>query len=177
MADLTPNSKPDRHAQRRALLELAIGYLLILFVIWTPRPWQRVLWLVAVAGIAAITCLSIKGSVTREAFRAMGLRKENFLRSLWVVGVALVLAAVAFVAGVDKATLQFPVSPATGEGGLLVSSRPSGATRSGPSCNSSCCRAFFCCGCCASCPARDQPPSQQRACLPSRICPIRSWRR
>jgi hypothetical protein len=119
MADLTPNSKPDRHAQRRALLELAIGYLLILFVIWTPRPWQRVLWLVAVAGIAAITCLSIKGSA-REAFRAMGLRKENFLRSLWVVGVALMVAAVALVAGVDKATLEFPVSPTTGEGGLLV---------------------------------------------------------
>jgi hypothetical protein len=132
MADLTPNSKLDKQAQRRALFELAIGYLLILVVIWTPRPWQRVLWLVAVAGIAVITCLSIKGSTgkgsagkgsagsTREAFRDLGLRKENFLRSLWVVGVALVLASVALVLAVDRSTLELPVSPTTHEGGLLV---------------------------------------------------------
>jgi hypothetical protein len=127
MTDSTPASKPDKQGQRRALFELAIGYVLIMVVIWTPRPWERVLWLVAVAGIAAITCLSIKGSAgtgsagsAREAFRAMGLRKENFLRSLWVVGVALALAAVALIAGVDKATLEFPVSPTTHEGGLLV---------------------------------------------------------
>ena len=122
MADLKPNSKPDKQAQRRALVELAIGYLLILIVIWTPRPWQRVLWLVAVASIAVITCLSIKRTTgsTREAFRDLGLRKENFLRSLWVVGVALVLAAIAVVIAVDRSTLELPVSPATGEGGLLV---------------------------------------------------------
>jgi hypothetical protein len=119
MADLTPTSNPDKQAQRRTLLELAIGYVLILAVIWTPRPWQRVLWIVAVAGIAVMTCLSIKGS-TSEAFRAIGLRKENFLRSLWVVGVALVLAAIAVVIAARMNTLELPVSPTTGEGGLLV---------------------------------------------------------
>lgn len=126
--DLSPNTgKPNKRVQQRALVELAVGYLLILLVIWTPRPWQRVLWLVAVAGVATITCMSIKESAgesspgsTREAFRAMGLRKENFLRSLWVVGVALVLAGIAVVIAVKSNTLQLPVSPTTGEGGPLV---------------------------------------------------------
>ncbi len=122
MAESVPTSNSDMHAKRRALIELAIGYVLILLVIWTPRPWQRFLWLVAVAGVAAIICLSIKAFTgsTREAFRAMGLRKENFLRSLWVVGAALALAAIAVVIAAKMNTLELPVSPTTGEGGPLI---------------------------------------------------------
>ncbi len=119
MADSEETSKPGKHARRRALIELAIGYLLILAVIWTPRPWQRLLWLVAVAAVAAITCLSLK-TFAPDGFRSFGLRKENFLRSLWVVGAALALAITAVVIAERMNTLELPLSPTTGEGGLLV---------------------------------------------------------
>jgi len=75
-------------------------------VIWTPRPWERVLWLVAVAGIACqFTCLSNQricghriGGIPRVKLSApWACARRNFLRSLWVVGVALALAAVALI--------------------------------------------------------------------------------
>jgi membrane protease YdiL (CAAX protease family) len=75
--------------RRRDVLELAIGYALILLVIWTPRPWQRLLYGVAAVFLVAVTWRSFEGA------RAMGLRSENLLRSLWIVGVALLFAGVA----------------------------------------------------------------------------------
>jgi hypothetical protein len=80
------NSKRSR---RRELAEIAVAYGLILMVIWTPRPWQRYLWLVAVFGVGVIIASSWPGC------RTMGLRTRNFFRSLWVVGAALVFAALA----------------------------------------------------------------------------------
>jgi hypothetical protein len=77
--------------RRRDGLELAIGYSLILLVIWTPRPWQRLLYCVAAIFLVIVTWRSF------ESVRAMGLRTENLLRSLWVVVVALLLAGVALV--------------------------------------------------------------------------------
>ena len=76
-------------SRRRDFIELAVAYGLILLVIWTPRPWQRMLWWVAAAAVVAIASISFEG------LQAMGLRRENFLRSLWVVGVALLVSAVA----------------------------------------------------------------------------------
>lgn len=78
-------------SRRRELIELAAGYGLILAVIWTPRPWQRGLYAVAALTLAAMMALSFR------SLGAMGLRRENFLRSIWVVGAAL-LAAAGFVA-------------------------------------------------------------------------------
>ncbi|MGP8225563.1 MAG: type II CAAX prenyl endopeptidase Rce1 family protein [Terracidiphilus sp.] len=75
--------------RRRDMVELAVAYALILLVVWTPRPWQQLFWWVAAAAIAAITALSF------ESWQAMGLRRANFFRSLWIVGVALLAAAVA----------------------------------------------------------------------------------
>jgi hypothetical protein len=78
---------------------------LILLVIWTPRPWQRYLWWVAAASVLIITCISFDGR------RAMGLRTANFGRSLWVVGVALLLAGAAVLVAARLHTLRLPHGP------------------------------------------------------------------
>jgi hypothetical protein len=92
-------------SKRREILELAIPYALILLVCWTPRPWQRVLWMVAAASIVAITCVSFDGR------QAMGLRATNILRSLWVVVAALAAAVVAVLVAARLHTLHVPPSP------------------------------------------------------------------
>ncbi len=89
----------------RDILELAIPYCLILLVCWTPRPWQRVLWIVAAASVTAITCVSFEG------LKAMGLRPANFFRSFWVVGVALAAAALAVTVAARLRTLHVPPGP------------------------------------------------------------------
>lgn len=86
----------------RDVAEIAIAYGLILMVIWTPRPWQQMLWWVAVLGIAVIIGSSFEG------FHAMGLRAGNFFRSLWVVGAALVVSAVAVAISARLHTLRAP---------------------------------------------------------------------
>jgi len=91
-------------SKRRDLAELAVSYGLILIVCWTPRPWQRLLWLVAAADIVAITWLSFDG------LKAMGLRTANFFGSLWVVGAALGMSAVAVVVAARLHTLHVPGS-------------------------------------------------------------------
>ncbi len=71
----------------RDLFELALGYALILSVIWTPNPAQRVLYWITLATVVIITVLR------RDSLKALGLGGEGFLRSLWVAGLALLLAA------------------------------------------------------------------------------------
>jgi membrane protease YdiL (CAAX protease family) len=75
--------------KRRALLEVFIGYGLILFAIWTPLPWQRVIGSAALAWVLIATVISFDG------WSAMGLRISGSSHSLWMVGVALLLAGVA----------------------------------------------------------------------------------
>jgi membrane protease YdiL (CAAX protease family) len=97
-----PASARSRH---RDFVELAAAYGLILLVIWTPRPWQRILWWVAAAAIVAIASTSFEG------LHAMGLRRENFLRSLWVACLALLVSAAAVVLAVSLRTLHVPATP------------------------------------------------------------------
>ncbi|MGA2852354.1 MAG: CPBP family intramembrane glutamic endopeptidase [Terracidiphilus sp.] len=97
--------RADTRSRRRVLLELLIPYLLILVVCWTPRPWQRVLWLVAAASIVIITCISFDG------LDAMGLRKTNFLRSSWVAAAALAIGIAAAVVAAHLQTLHVPDGP------------------------------------------------------------------
>lgn len=87
-------------SRRRDLAELAVAYGLILAVIWTPRPLQKMLWWLAVAVLAVLIVTSWEGA------RATGLRGTNFLRSLWVVGAALVLAAAAIALSAHLHTLR-----------------------------------------------------------------------
>jgi hypothetical protein len=82
--------------------ELAIAYALIMLVIWTPRPWQRLLWWIAAGAVVAISAVSFNG------LKPMGLRATNFFRSLWVPGAALLLAGVASVIAMQLHTLHLP---------------------------------------------------------------------
>lgn len=91
----------------RDLLQLAVGYVLILAVIWSPRAAQRPLYILAVLFIAATTWASFDG------WTAMGLRRTNFLRSLWAPAVALALASIAVLVAIRYQTLH-PV------GGILL---------------------------------------------------------
>jgi hypothetical protein len=95
-------SPPEPHtlSKRRALLELALGYGLILLVLWTPRPWQRPLYVLATLVIAAIFCI---GYTTAKS---MGLRTENFFRSLWIVGIALLISAASIGLAINFQTLH-----------------------------------------------------------------------
>jgi hypothetical protein len=89
-------------SKRRIAVELGITYALILLVIWTPRPWQKLLWWVAAAAVVIVAGLSFKG------FKAMGLRTANFFPSLWVAGAALLMAAVAVLVAAELHTLHLP---------------------------------------------------------------------
>lgn len=94
-----------RRSQQRNWIEIAVAYGLIMSVVWTPRPWQRFLWVVAAAGIVLLTSLSFDG------WKTMGFRAANFRRSLWIPGAALALAAAAVVLAAWMHTLLLPSSP------------------------------------------------------------------
>jgi membrane protease YdiL (CAAX protease family) len=107
MADApVPNPTPfaARHTRVRDLAEILIAYGLIMMVIWTPRAAQRVLWLAAVVGLLAMIWLSFDG------WAAVGMRKTNLFRSLWIVGAALVLSAAAMLIALRLGTLHLPAT-------------------------------------------------------------------
>ncbi len=89
-------------SKRRVWIEIAVAYGLILAVIWTPRPWQRFLWIVAAAAVVGLTSISFEG------WKAMGLRAANLGRSLWIAGVALAMAGVALLIAASMHTLHVP---------------------------------------------------------------------
>jgi membrane protease YdiL (CAAX protease family) len=96
---------PDKLTPGRrlwAFCELAIGYVLILAVIWTARPVQRWLFWLAIAWFV----FAIVGSF--PGWKAMGCCASGFWRSAWVVGVALVLAGSAVALAGNLHTLHHP---------------------------------------------------------------------
>jgi hypothetical protein len=94
------------------VIELVLGYALILLVIWTPRPWQRGIY------FASILFLVIAMGRSFESAQAMGLRKTNLLRSLWVVGAALLLAGAVITVAEHLHTLHW-AELSGGTAGLL----------------------------------------------------------
>jgi membrane protease YdiL (CAAX protease family) len=96
------------HSRRSALVELCITYGLILVVIWSPRPEQKIFWGFAATAVVVCTIRSFDGTA------AMGLRKAGFLRSLWVVGVALALCGLAVFIALHVNTLRMPPGGAWG---------------------------------------------------------------
>ena len=86
----------------RAATEAAIAYVLILAVIWSPRPTQRWLWWVAAGALALITAICWDGG------KAMGLRPASVLRPQWVVGAALMMAAAEIAIAAHLHTLKLP---------------------------------------------------------------------
>ena len=89
--------------RRRDRLELSVAYGLILLAIWTPPPEQELLSLAALAWVLLATRLSFDGWST------LGMSSTGFLRSLWVVGAAFLLA---FSAGLLASRLQTLHTPA-----------------------------------------------------------------
>lgn len=100
-----PENSVAANRRRRDLLELAAGYVLILAVIWTPRPWQRLLFYIAAAFLVAVLWLSFAG------WKTMGLRTANLARSAWVAGLALLVAAIAMLVAARMHTLLLPSGP------------------------------------------------------------------
>jgi membrane protease YdiL (CAAX protease family) len=94
-----------RRSRRRDLFEMIGTYALILAVIWTPRPWQWWLWMVAATAVIVISALSFDG------WKRMGLTAENLWRSLWVVAAVLAVAAAAVVVAAQLNTLRTPETP------------------------------------------------------------------
>lgn len=105
-AEAIRRNRARAHSKQRDALEISIAYVLILSVIWTPKPLQSWLWWVAAATVTVITVISWEG------LDAMGLRRRNFLRSLWVVGAAIAVAAIAVAFAARLHTLDL-------RGGLL----------------------------------------------------------
>jgi membrane protease YdiL (CAAX protease family) len=85
--------------------ELFIGYALILAAIWTPRPLQHWLYFIALGWFAVSITLSF------ESWKAMGCCVAGFWRSSWIIGVALILAAVATWFAATLHTLHHPGEP------------------------------------------------------------------
>jgi len=85
--------------------ELLIGYCLILAVIWTPRPLQHWLYVIALGWFIVSIFLSFEG------WKAMGCCVAGFWRSSWVVGIAVVMAAVATFFASSLHTLHHPGGP------------------------------------------------------------------
>src|ERR1700733_29057 len=94
-----------RRRRRRDLLELSVGYGLILVALWTPRQWQKFPSLAALIWIVLVTFLSFEG------WRAMGLGVSRLPRSIWVVGVSMGLAALAGLLASKLHTLHLPGGP------------------------------------------------------------------
>jgi hypothetical protein len=99
--DTTSTNQPQN---ARPLVELCIGYGLILATIWTPRPYQHWLWWIASTWVVLTTVLSFPG------WAAMGFRRGGFVSSLWVVFAAGIVSASAIIVAIHLDTLRRPIS-------------------------------------------------------------------
>lgn len=105
VADSIPDAQSRVQRDYRDLIELAVGYALIMLAIWSPRPWQRSCDWLALVWVLAVTVIGFDG------FTENGLREKGLLRSFWVVETALLLAGVAIVIAARLDTLRLPSTP------------------------------------------------------------------
>jgi membrane protease YdiL (CAAX protease family) len=104
---LEPSQQPylaGVREMRRPLLELCVGYGLILATIWSPRPVQHWLYWIAVAFVLLTAWASFPG------WAAMGFRRGGFAASMWVVLAALIVSVAAIIVSRDLNTLRHPIS-------------------------------------------------------------------
>lgn len=94
-----------RRARRQAIFEITTGYLLILVVIWTPRPWQARLYMMAAAFIVYATWRSWPGT------RALGWTSRNLVRASSILLVVAVIAVASACFAKQLGTLHAPPSP------------------------------------------------------------------
>ncbi len=90
--------------RRRDLLELCIGYGLILLVLWTPPPWQRRLYLVAAAFLLAA---SLRPG---EGWRGLGFSTRNLFPSSLLIVAALAVGGISVVYAAHCGLLHAPHS-------------------------------------------------------------------
>jgi hypothetical protein len=87
---------------------MAFVYGLILLALWTPRPWQLLLWGILAAAMLAITRTAFAG------LKPMGLYAENsanFFRPPWAIGIALAISVTAITLAAAFHALHLPDSP------------------------------------------------------------------
>lgn len=82
-----------QNSRRRDVVELVVGYALILTGLWMPRGPDAWFYWAALGWVAATTALRFPG------WTAMGLREKGLLPSLWIVAAALGLTAAGLAAG------------------------------------------------------------------------------
>jgi membrane protease YdiL (CAAX protease family) len=104
-ATFEPESAVATDHKHRDLVQLCVGYVLILIVIWTPRPWQQRTYFVAAIFVIAATWLNFPG------WSAMGLGFANLARSIWIVGAALLASALSVLVARLVHTLHAPNGP------------------------------------------------------------------
>src|ERR1700756_1604898 len=84
----------------RDLIELILGYGLIVFILWIPEFPQRML-----SPVALIVTLAIV-LARRPSLSDLGLSRRGLVRSLWILPAALVLAVVSVVVARQLGTLH-----------------------------------------------------------------------
>lgn len=87
---------------RRDLLELAIGYGLILVVLWTPPPWQRRLYLLTAF---FLILASLRAGVSR---RDLGLSARNLLASSLIFIPVCAVSGLSILYAMHRGTLHAP---------------------------------------------------------------------
>lgn len=100
-----PGNSAEVNHRTRYLVELVVGYALVLLVIWTPRPWQARIYLVAAMFIVWATWRSWFG------LRAMGFGLSHLARSSWIVAASSVVSAAGVLAAIRLGTLHAPPNP------------------------------------------------------------------
>src|ERR1700739_1964312 len=89
------NSSRDRD-----LFEIVLAYGLIIAVIWTSNPLQRLLYWTTFATILVITLSR------REDLNTLGLGRRGFASSLWIVALAFVVSVFTVLAAFRMHTLH-----------------------------------------------------------------------
>jgi len=84
----------------RDFAEVAVGYGLVLFAVWTPDPLQRYLFWITLVWVVLATIISGRDPGT------LGLWHSGMWHSLWVAGVAAIAAAIAVYAAWKLHTLH-----------------------------------------------------------------------
>jgi hypothetical protein len=84
----------------RDIIELGIGFALIMVAVWTPLPVQRIIFWLAFSWIVSATLLARNGRDN------LGLAFSGWHRSLWIVGIATALAATDLLISFSYSTLH-----------------------------------------------------------------------
>jgi membrane protease YdiL (CAAX protease family) len=87
-------------SRSRDLIELILGYGVIVGVIWTPEPLQRIL-----SPIALILTLVVV-LARRQSRDELGLGRHGFISSLWILPAAIALSALSIFVAAKIGTLH-----------------------------------------------------------------------